>query len=152
MWMKYSNDTIGNQTRDLPACGAVPQPTEPPCAHWRRLSMQCITSWNFNIHCAFQNSVPLIPILNQIHFTPLPPALSINRPLQLTPSPSKRFLKVRFTAQSFVCISFFLSSTLPASHHILLNFTPHSPSFCTFLKFRYSYSHTFSSATCCRKL
>jgi hypothetical protein len=25
--MKNSNDTISNQTRDLPACGAVPQPT-----------------------------------------------------------------------------------------------------------------------------
>ena len=24
-----SNDTIGNRTRDLPACGAVPQATEP---------------------------------------------------------------------------------------------------------------------------
>jgi len=24
--MKNSNDTIGNRTRDLPACGAVPQP------------------------------------------------------------------------------------------------------------------------------
>ena len=23
--MKYSNDTIGNQTRNLPACSAVPQ-------------------------------------------------------------------------------------------------------------------------------
>ena len=28
--MKNSNDTIGNRTRDLPACGAVPQPTAPP--------------------------------------------------------------------------------------------------------------------------
>jgi len=28
--MKNSNDTIGNRTRDLPACSAVPQPTEPP--------------------------------------------------------------------------------------------------------------------------
>jgi hypothetical protein len=28
--MKNSSDTIGNQTRDLPACGAVPQPTAPP--------------------------------------------------------------------------------------------------------------------------
>jgi hypothetical protein len=27
--MKNSNDTIGNQTRDLPACTAVPQPTAP---------------------------------------------------------------------------------------------------------------------------
>jgi len=27
MSMKNSNDTIGNRTRDLPACRAVPQPT-----------------------------------------------------------------------------------------------------------------------------
>jgi len=30
--MKNSNDTIGKQTRDLPACSAVPQPTAPPRA------------------------------------------------------------------------------------------------------------------------
>jgi hypothetical protein len=30
--MKNSDDTIGNRTRDLPACSAVPQPTEPPRA------------------------------------------------------------------------------------------------------------------------
>ena len=27
--MKNSNDAIGNRTRDLPACSAVPQPTAP---------------------------------------------------------------------------------------------------------------------------
>jgi hypothetical protein len=27
--MKNSNDTIGNRTRDLPACSSVPQPTAP---------------------------------------------------------------------------------------------------------------------------
>ena len=27
--MKNSSDTIGNRTRDLPNCGAVPQPTAP---------------------------------------------------------------------------------------------------------------------------
>jgi hypothetical protein len=26
----YSNDTIGNQNRDLPVCNTVPQPTAPP--------------------------------------------------------------------------------------------------------------------------
>jgi len=34
MSMKNSIDTIGNRTRDLPACSAVPQPTAPtraPC-------------------------------------------------------------------------------------------------------------------------
>ena len=30
--MKNSNDTIGNRTRDLPACSAVPQPTALPRA------------------------------------------------------------------------------------------------------------------------
>ena len=30
--MKNSNDTIGNRTRDLPACSVVPKPTAPPCA------------------------------------------------------------------------------------------------------------------------
>ena len=29
---KNSNDTIGNWTRNLPACNTVPQPTAPPCA------------------------------------------------------------------------------------------------------------------------
>ena len=30
MIVKYSNDVIGNRTRDLPACSAVLQPTAPP--------------------------------------------------------------------------------------------------------------------------
>jgi len=30
--MKNSNDTIGSRTRDLPACGAVPQLTAQPRA------------------------------------------------------------------------------------------------------------------------
>jgi len=32
MPMKKSIGTIGNRTRDLPACSAVPQPTAPPRA------------------------------------------------------------------------------------------------------------------------
>jgi hypothetical protein len=30
MSMKNSIDTIGNRTRDIPACSAVPQPNAPP--------------------------------------------------------------------------------------------------------------------------
>jgi hypothetical protein len=30
--MKNSSDTIGNRTRDLPACRTAPQPTAPPVA------------------------------------------------------------------------------------------------------------------------
>jgi len=33
---KKSNDTIGNRTRDLPACSAVPQPNAPPRAPIRQ--------------------------------------------------------------------------------------------------------------------
>ena len=32
VWKKNSNDTIGNRTRDLPLCSAVPQPTALPRA------------------------------------------------------------------------------------------------------------------------
>ena len=32
MAMKNFNDNIGNRTRNLPACSAVPQPTAPPRA------------------------------------------------------------------------------------------------------------------------
>jgi hypothetical protein len=32
MSIKNCNETIGNRTRDLPACSAVPQPTAPPRA------------------------------------------------------------------------------------------------------------------------
>jgi hypothetical protein len=33
MSMKNSNDTMGNRTRNLPTCTAVPQPTAPPAAY-----------------------------------------------------------------------------------------------------------------------
>jgi len=36
MSMKIFNDTIGNHTRDLPACRAVPQRTSLPCARISR--------------------------------------------------------------------------------------------------------------------
>jgi hypothetical protein len=34
MSMKNSDDTIGNRTRDLLTCSAVPRPTVLPCAPW----------------------------------------------------------------------------------------------------------------------
>jgi hypothetical protein len=40
MSIKNFSDTIGNRTRDLPACNPVPQPTAPPAAC--RLSVQNI--------------------------------------------------------------------------------------------------------------
>ena len=36
MSKKNSNDTIGNRTRELPACSAVPQPTASPRVPWKQ--------------------------------------------------------------------------------------------------------------------
>jgi hypothetical protein len=46
MSMKNSNDTIGNRTRDLPACSVVPQPTVSPRAPLKpaiKLNLEPIT-------------------------------------------------------------------------------------------------------------
>ena len=51
--MKNCNDTIGNRTRDLPACSAVPQPTAPPRAPTptvrRRNETQTVTQFEIFI-------------------------------------------------------------------------------------------------------
>jgi hypothetical protein len=39
--MKHSNDTIGNQTRDFPACSAVSEPTAPPRAPFQTAMLFC---------------------------------------------------------------------------------------------------------------
>ena len=38
--MKNSSDTIGNRTRDLPACSAVPQSTAPPRAPFTKYALK----------------------------------------------------------------------------------------------------------------
>lgn len=38
--MKNPNDAIGNQTRDLPICNAVPQPTVALCIHCRMCAFE----------------------------------------------------------------------------------------------------------------
>jgi len=48
--MKNSNDTIGNRTRDLPTCSAVPQPTalpRAPCT-WCAHTFLCYLSTKFH--------------------------------------------------------------------------------------------------------
>ena len=60
MSMKNSNDNIGNRTRDVPACSAVPQPTSPPRAPVVRVtSIKCrervqmfVVSSSRNFPCA----------------------------------------------------------------------------------------------------
>jgi len=47
--MKNSSDTIGNRTRDLPTCSAVPQPTAPPRAPPMNSTIGKYMQYNINI-------------------------------------------------------------------------------------------------------
>ena len=48
--MKNSNDTIGNRTRDLPTCSAVPQPTASPRTPVKELFAQTNSEQTQHIH------------------------------------------------------------------------------------------------------
>jgi hypothetical protein len=51
--MKSSNDTIGNQTRDLPTCSAVHQPIG-----LKRAPQKCCSSIYFNKQCLAKKIIP----------------------------------------------------------------------------------------------
>ena len=65
--MKNSNDTIGNRTRDLPTCSAVPQPTAPPRAPCNgstdvksigcKMEASVHTEWNINYLPRIRNRI-----------------------------------------------------------------------------------------------
>jgi len=77
--MKNSNDIIGNRTRDLPACSAVPQPTAPPRApmslfvikgipvcqfQYQSLSLSLPTQFRVRILSLLRNSSPKYALLH----------------------------------------------------------------------------------------
>ena len=49
--MKNSNDTIGNRTRDLSACSAVPQPNAPPRAPQKKINNKINLIYLNNKYC-----------------------------------------------------------------------------------------------------
>jgi len=57
--MRNSSDTIGNRTRDLPTCSAVPQPIAPPRApRWSVVMIQIfglgylfLLRWAWHVAC-----------------------------------------------------------------------------------------------------
>jgi hypothetical protein len=62
MSMKKCNDTIGNLTRDLPACSAVPQPTAPPAAcHTCERRVLALIIYKITFHCLFLSKADKIP-------------------------------------------------------------------------------------------
>ena len=60
--MKHSNDTIGNQTRDLPICSAVPQPTAPHGLIIIIIKFLCILSACL-LSCSCSEAVIIEPLL-----------------------------------------------------------------------------------------
>jgi len=54
MSIKNSSDTIGNRTRDLATCSAVPQPTAPPRAPEYDGVFHKIMAKNQETHCSLR--------------------------------------------------------------------------------------------------
>ena len=63
--MKNSNDTIGNRTRDLPACSAVPQPTAPP-------HIPCFYYYIILLLLLLFTSLLMVPIIPMLMYNPDP--------------------------------------------------------------------------------
>jgi hypothetical protein len=60
--MKNSNDTIGNRTRDLPACSTVPQPTMPLCTPTNNVGNYNNSQYTIN-HCL--NTIFIHPVTEE---------------------------------------------------------------------------------------
>ena len=69
MSMKNSSDTIGNRTRDLQTCGAVPQPNAPPpyplaaeiSFIFTQVYLLCMAIEN-NVYCSIKSLVCLFNV------------------------------------------------------------------------------------------
>jgi hypothetical protein len=98
MSMKNSNDTIGNRTRDLPACSAMPQPTAPPRAPF--FVRNCSEKW----YVVFLIKVPKSnPNLNNIKH-------DISGPYILAVSEGCRFYAYQLFIHPICRVSFLLAT------------------------------------------
>jgi hypothetical protein len=80
--IKNSNDTIGNRTRDLPACSAVPQPNAPPRVepHYQHIHEQRIFRIIFFFFYYYYYYIMLFLDVISCHFIPV---LSLRLALRL---------------------------------------------------------------------
>jgi hypothetical protein len=71
--MKNSSGTIGNRTRDLPGCSAVPQPTAPPGTP----TTYCHQQYSFDsyetarLHTVHTNDTPVSYRKDECRYAPL---------------------------------------------------------------------------------
>ena len=147
--MKNSNDTIGNRTRNLPTCSAVPQPTVPPAAcpdlhRWlfkkRLLNLQYtrrvyieidgVRRYEWTLQCVtmFHTDCTRFIISSVIRVCPLWPRSSALSSCLVVDLSSLLFLHV------------FLSSLLRCSHASLFLFPLTYVNYCKYLPFRPLYS------------
>jgi len=71
--MKNSSDTIGNRTRDLPACSAVPQPTASP----RALEMDPGGSEKHTLGITALKYDPTVTPASQLRLSAMLPTLNV---------------------------------------------------------------------------
>jgi len=84
MSMKNSNDIIGNRTRDLPACSAVPQPTAPP-QYISKLYLKDSDNYMFRLSFlnylensfAYFANFPLLLFVSVLFYFVPPPLISV---------------------------------------------------------------------------
>jgi hypothetical protein len=91
MSMKNSNDTIGNRSRDLPVCSAVPQPLRHRVPHILVSRLQIYFSARFVILCHNARLTPKSDVHGSVHIG--------NVYVRL---------KVQLDVHGFICISLFL--------------------------------------------
>jgi len=64
---KNFSDTTRNRTRDLLACGAVPQPTAPPRVPIiYKVHLKCLQKKNSRIHLVFSESIKLLSLVRTV--------------------------------------------------------------------------------------
>jgi hypothetical protein len=61
--MKNSSDTIGNRTRDLPACNVVPQPTAPSHTPFLVVGSRKMTDALVDIYWNADSALPFYAVL-----------------------------------------------------------------------------------------
>jgi hypothetical protein len=121
--IKNSNYAIGNRTRDLPACSAVPQPTAPPRTPFIHLAMFIFEH--------FESRYNLATKILTVHFgksqtpmsfrTPLSPVQQVPLTSRVTTTVSIQFNSIHHTVSLFICFLIQFRpqcTTAPILHHI----------------------------------
>jgi hypothetical protein len=99
--MRNSNDTMGNLTRDLPICSAVPQLTAPPRASYTSTTVLLLLFLLFSLSL---HPLTLHSLLNPDLFQDQFPGVSI--PSYSLPTSNNHFLHIILTLSNHLILGF----------------------------------------------